>query len=443
MKIFFALLLLALGWLPMRFLQAAELPSIDSFSTDFISVTLKAPYETTIAVYGSYLEPLLYGEAVATLGPLRGTAAGGNSTGVNLNFVVDSSLLTKVRASYPLIITQEGQTILTTSSTITLFHPYGAKYKKSRVKKFLKNIGHKKQLSKQTLGMNVQWALAGNVSFDSQYENKLDISRTVWAREHFSYKLIQGEDRAAWFKRYDQILLNYRDQDIRVVGMLAYGSAENEFSPPSRQEWKNFVRLVVRRYRNYVDVWELWNEPDSPNYMKPNTWKAYQPLLEAGSSMIREYDKDALVLNGAISDITHRQFIKKLYTQGKKYFDELNVHLYYCEEYRDDGNSLTRLQDDWENLRALVKEYRKNDKIWITELGCSTGQNNISDELVLEYTKRASKLLRSYSYTRPILFYTFRDRPLSDAYEAAFGFLKESFDYKPIWRWYKLLPNLL
>jgi hypothetical protein len=420
---------------------AETLPVVTSLSTDFIAVTQTASYQTTVAVYGENLGYLLDDTVTVQLGPLTASSVSGNSTGMNLTFMVDSTLIADSRADYPLEILQQGVVIVTSTAVITVYNPYVLSYETNQPKRYLNAIDRPHQRTKETIGLNVHWTLGSDASVDDRYEQRLTSSHTIWAREHFSYKLVMGDDAAAWLKRYDQMMLRYQASDMRVVGMLAYGDTGDEFAAPSTSEWKHFVRLVVKRYRNDVDVWEIWNEPDSTTYLQPNNWKTYRPLLKTGSAMIREYDPDAIVLNGAIADIADHSFTKKLYDNGARYFDELNVHLYYCDEYRDDNKSLQRLQEDWESFRKMVSRQRANEPMWITELGCSTGLDGVTKKFVKQYFRVATKLLLSYNQVRPILLYTFRDRPYLEVYEAEFGLLTDDLTNKPAWRWYKLLPS--
>lgn len=424
-----------------RVLAAETLPTLSSFSTEFISVASETPYQATLAVYGENLGYLLDDTVTIELGPLVASSVSGNSTGMNVTFTIDSANITVAEANYPLVISNNGVAVVTSTATIKLYSPYALGYETTSPRQYLNNIDRSHKRTKQTIGLNVHWTLGGDSSLDDMYAARLNDSKTVWAREHFSYKLIMGEDAAAWLKRYDQIMLRYQDNGVRVVGMLAYGAAADEFAAPSTNEWKQFVRTTVKRYRNYVDAWEIWNEPDSATYLQPNTWKTYRPLLKAGSSMIREYDPDAIVLNGAIADIADHSFTNKLYSNGSRYFDELNVHLYYCDEYRDDHKSLARLASDWERYVHLVRRHRPQEPIWITELGCSTGLDGVNKKFVKQYLRSATKLLLHYNIIRPILLYTIRDRMYLEDYEAEFGLLTETGQVKPGWRWYKLLPN--
>src|SRR3989338_7081730 len=312
------------------FPSLASAQVIDSVSTDFLSVATAEPYTATIAVYGSDLDNLLFNPVTVTLGPLTGTVTSGDDTGINLSFTIDSTLITERESSEYLTITLANTPVVNSPTSIEIFNPFVGDYVSQASRQFVEQIDHPHKRNKQNIGLNVHWAQGSDETLDDLYSKRLEDSNTVWVREHISYEQVMGSDSAAWLKRYDEVMLRYRDSNKRVVVMLAYGTGDDEFKEPD--SWKNFVRLVVQRYRNYVDVWEIWNEPDSSTYLKTNNWKTYKPLLKHGSQMIREYDRDAIVLNGAIANINDHAYIRQLYTYGKNYFDELNVHLYYCDE---------------------------------------------------------------------------------------------------------------
>lgn len=408
--------------------------TIASVSTDFVSVAVAEPYTTTIAITGTDLDELLFNPVDVVLGPLTGAVVSGNDTAVNLSFTLDSSLLTEREASYPMVISADGSVVVT-SADITVFNPFVGDYVEQHSQQFLNNIDHPHKRNKQTIGLNVHQTLGSDADHDALYVQRLADSNTVWVREHISYEEVMGSDSAAWLKRYDQTMLQYRDNGQRVVVMLAYGTGDDVYQEPD--SWKQFVRLMVKRYRNYVDVWEIWNEPDSDDYLSPHSnWRSYRHILKTGSEMVRQYDPDAIVLNGAISDITNTEFITQLYKHGKRYFDDLNVHLYYC--LQSDA-----LSPDLEQLQKVIAKYRQNEQIWVTEFGCSTGSAGVTNKEVRRYTKQVTNELLAFNSVGPILLYTMRDRTYltDDPYEAYFGLMDEELVPKLVWRWYKLLPN--
>ncbi len=415
------------------FAQTVTLPVITGVSTDFISVATEAPYTSTIAVTGTDLDYLLFNPVTITIGPITAMPVGGNDSSIALSFTIDSSLLTERESSFPIVVSQNGET-LTQSANLIIFNPFVGEYIPNKPKQFLNSITNLTHATKQTVGLNVHWAQGGNTEDDALYQKRLEDSDTIWVREQFSADLLMGGQSAAWLKRYDQTMLRYRDLGVHVVGMLAYGDTNTA-------EWAAYIDLVTKRYGSYVDAWEIWNEPDSDTYLQPSNWRTYKPLLFTASPIIRANDPDALVLNGAVADITDTEFIDKLYKYGHKYFDELNIHFYYCEEFKEDHKELTRLQDDFSRVQKIVKRYEKKEPIWVTESGCSTGREGISERLVDRYLRKSTNWLLTQPNIRPLFLYTFRDRNLADAYEAEFGLMDINFKPKLSWRWYKVLPG--
>ncbi|EKD78224.1 MAG: carbohydrate-binding family 9 [uncultured bacterium] len=417
------------------FPSLASAQVIDSVSTDFLSVATAEPYTATIAVYGSDLDNLLFNPVTVTLGPLTGTVTSGDDTGINLSFTIDSTLITERESNEYLTITLANTPVVNSPTSIEIFNPFVGDYVSQASRQFVEQIDHPHKRNKQNIGLNVHWAQGSDETLDDLYSKRLEDSNTVWVREHISYEQVMGSDSAAWLKRYDEVMLRYRDSNKRVVVMLAYGTGDDEFKEPD--SWKNFVRLVVKRYRNYVDVWEIWNEPDSDNYLSPQSnWRTYRHILKVGSQMVRQYDTDAIVLNGAVSDLSNLEFTKQLYQHGKRYFDDFNVHLYYCTKSDE-------LTNDFEQLQQVIAKYRKGERIWITEFGCSTGTTGLNNKDVKKYIKQTTKTLLSYDNVGPILLYTMRDRTYltDDPYEAYFGLMDENLSPKPVWRWYKLLSQ--
>lgn len=291
--------------------------------------------------------------------------------------------------------------------------------------------------SKDQLGLNVHWTLGG-FDYDDIYESRLDQSNTRWVREHFYNEVLSSERPDAWLKRYDRILNRYHRNGIKVIGMLAYGKDHGDFYAPNEDNWQTFVNLVVSRYKDKVDVWEVWNEPDSPDYLVPNNPEAYQPILTVAYDAIKAQDPDAIVLGGALSE-PNKYFAEYMFQNYNGKFDALSVHGYYCRRYLADGN-LDQLENDFNELRQVVQQYRGDQRIWITEFGCSTGGTGISESLQAVYLQQASKLLIDSGFVEHILLYTIRNRDINNVYENEFGLMDINLKPRPAWNWYLNVP---
>ncbi len=417
---------------------AGGLPTITAASTDFVAMTSKLSFDKTIALYGENLDYILFNDVQVRLGPEVATTVSGNATGVNVTFSLTPAEFTHDTDYY--IELWEGDARITRfEQPVRVSNPLFYSPAPRKTRKFINNTKNKK-VTKRTVGLNVHWALGAAEDEDELFEQKIDNSKTKWVREHISYADVMGENGRGWLERYDEVMLRYKEKNIRVVAMLAYGSGDDVFVPPSKKEWARFVRKVSKRYAPYVDAWEVWNEPDSPSFMKPNTVAAVKQLMKSAYGLLKYYDPTSVVLNGPIGDISNTKFVRNMYKKAGQYFDELSIHLYYCDEYVHNGNN-GKLFQDLDALYKAIPRARRDQKIWITELGCSNGTAGVDDALQKRYLKKTVRRLVKTGRFRTILLYTIRNRPYLGAYEANFGLMNDEGVNKPAWGWYRRIPR--
>ncbi|MFH2105323.1 MAG: glycosyl hydrolase [Parcubacteria group bacterium] len=288
--------------------------------------------------------------------------------------------------------------------------------------------------TKERVGLNVHWTLGG-FNKDELYGQRLSESRTKWAREHF-YTEVFYSDNTSWGDRYEDILKEYKARDIKVVGMLAYGPEEGNYASPDLERWEMFIDYMVRRYKRYVSVWEIWNEPDSPDYLQPNTVANYLPILDTAYDKIKSIDSHATVLAAGLAS-PNATFAEGIYS-GTDKFDALSFHAYYCGWALDDG-SHDRLINDLNSLKAVVDKYKGN-RTWVTETGCSTGARGVTESYQAQYLEEAIPIMLDTGFIERILVYNIRNYDYEDQYEANFGLVDEDLNPRPAWNWYKNMP---
>jgi len=293
------------------------------------------------------------------------------------------------------------------------------------------------ELSKDTVGLNTHLALTSSTGYDGRMIDKLEESGTKWAREWFDTSKDPSSEESSWRDRYENVRDYYYSRNINIVATLAY-NFDGAASQPDLDRWSEYVTNVVTLYKDYIKVWEVWNEPDLEKFLSPNTVENYIPILRTAYQAIKAADSNALVLNAPTS-WPNATFIEKLYQQGSAYFDELALHVYYCDQYKTNGNN-RQLQVDFAKVMAVVNKYRSSDRIWITELGCST-YDNYSEDFQREYLSVTVPYLLSTNYVEKILLFNIIDRNAGDPYENNFGLLHTDFSSKPAWDWYLTLSG--
>ncbi|MEA2482266.1 MAG: polysaccharide biosynthesis protein PslG [Thermoleophilaceae bacterium] len=163
-------------------------------------------------------------------------------------------------------------------------------------------------------------------------------------------------------------------------------SASHAMYPPrSNAAYAEFVAAAVRRYgpegsfwRRHpslpfipVRSWQVWNEPNIPNFWRSGVdARAYVALLRAGSSAIRAVDPSAEVVAAGLPNsnlgVPFLTYLDRMYRSGARgLFDTLAIH-----PYSHDVPGLLALA---ESARALMNRWHDRSRLWITEFGWSTG----------------------------------------------------------------------
>ncbi|HBY73688.1 MAG TPA: hypothetical protein DEG44_03290 [Candidatus Kerfeldbacteria bacterium] len=415
-------------------------PVIDSLSQTFVSLTSKTPFQKTITLNGTGLEWLVNNgstKGVASLGKAKSVAVEGDSDSADVTFLLNSNNFRKNKRYYRIRIYRDNQ-VIATSPRIQVFNPYRLKKKSRDTLEYLNNTDNT-TASKRTVGLNVQLGLGADTEEKiALYKEKLKESNTVWVREHISYENIMGPNSRLWLEKYDEVMTYYNNKNMRVVAMLAYGADGSENTAPPIDDWEIFVRKVATRYRNYVDAWEIWNEPDLAEFLTPNNADTLAPLLKTAYPIIKAQAPDSIVLNGPIGNIRTTTFVQDLYEKAGDYFDELSVHAYYCDEYMNSGD-MNELIDDLTAIAAARPTKYRDGKIWLTEVGCSMGTSGVDETVQLNYNKNSTTALLATGRVRLVQLYTIINRPEQDNYEKNFGMLYEDGTEKSAWQWYENL----
>lgn len=84
-------------------------------------------------------------------------------------------------------------------------------------------------------------------------------------------------------------------------------------APPVTEKYAAFAQALVRRYKQSVHYWEIWNEPDLTSWR--GAADQYAALLNASVKAIHQADPSSAVMNGGISEVNFRpgfvdQFLK-------------------------------------------------------------------------------------------------------------------------------------
>ena len=162
-------------------------------------------------------------------------------------------------------------------------------------------------------------AKAGNIGVSVDFmafapedvERLLDSAKASGAsllKFRFDWGTLESQKGAAFnWPVYDRIVKAARERGFVIVGVLGdtapwasvniTGDARVKRLSPPRPEtypsWSNYVSRVVGRYKNDVQAWQIWENPDAANfYSVPRT---YRRLASVALDAARKADKTAIV----------------------------------------------------------------------------------------------------------------------------------------------------
>jgi hypothetical protein len=186
------------------------------------------------------------------------------------------------------------------------------------------------------------------------------------------------------FEEADAALLNARTYGFKVLGILDSWTMNNQ-TVFSLDEWESNVTYYVPKYADYVDAWEIWNEPASTK----EGWTLldarlpeemglivdfYYSMVQVASQIIRQYDPDAkIVLFGGLTLFSggdpnleyDKEFAARLAAKGiEQYGDAFSVHAY---PWTND-TSLWNCHA-YDDALAYYQELFPSLEVWVTETG--------------------------------------------------------------------------
>lgn len=200
---------------------------------------------------------------------------------------------------------------------------------------------------------------------------------------------------------------------------------ERAFTAEEMTDWENFVRDEVRKNKNIIYYWEIWNEPAMTELRyRYGTPAEYLSLLERTHKIIREENPAAKII--VTADYTDREaenFTNELLSLGgADYFDYLSFHPYNAIF----PGARYDLAQTIEREKKLAEKYHKS--LWISEIGYPDSDSNEKSQAEL-----ADTLFRAASMNRfPIIWFHWSDRrTFAVDGKSGWGLVRTDNSFKP------------
>ena len=283
--------------------------------------------------------------------------------------------------------------------------------------------------------------------------NAIKASSAEWVSFDFDWSTVQaaGPTSYSWAP-LDKAVNAANARGLKVLAIPDYTPSwaraprtDNKYPPTNNGDYVNFVAAAVTRYAPQgVHTWAIWNEPNNPDFWKPNPdVAAYSQLLKATYPTIKTLDRSAVVLTGgtapASGSLSPASWLSGLYAHGAKdSFDAISHHPYAGLPY---GPATVApwnpFQQTLELHHLMVANADGAKKIWGTEAGAYTGEaigavdRTTQAQFITDYLRLWS---RWSSFTGPLFIYELRDAGTNRANrEDNWGLLTTNGTAKPAW----------
>ena len=304
------------------------------------------------------------------------------------------------------------------------------------------------------VGMNVH-ALWSDAPVLGVVESSLADAHVGWLRIDVGWQSLQDTSRSAWsayhLAELDAVVNGARAHGQHLLLTVwgtprwANGGMAKIVPPTAASDYANAMGVLANRYRGRVEAWEIWNEPNHPNYFAGHDPVAYAALVKAAYPAVKAADPSALVVAGSTS-YNDVGWLGQAYAAGMGgHFDVLSTHAYQgladAPPEAPAAGSIYRFTNlsAVHDLMAAHGDAAKN--IWVTEFGWSAHANQgseanwergVTPQQQADYLVRAIELARvAYPYVDHLFWYNARDRSDTDLHSNSYGVMRSDLSPKP------------
>ena len=249
-----------------------------------------------------------------------------------------------------------------------------------------------------------------------------------WSRVPFIWSEIEpANDHFEWDK-YDENVRLADKYDIELAPtfmwenpipawagtpQVAVGNGldnKRNLPPADLEDWRDYVRQVVTRYRDSVHWWIPWNEPNLAKYLGPERDPAkYVELLQACAQSIREADPGARICGMNLSLVDLKYYEEAFKLGALECCDAVGCHPYRMGVDPDESsvglnwliglNERRTWLEELQELRALVDRYGNGRRIgiWLDEMGQPTEEDFVIPNVAATEETAGIYLARMYA----------------------------------------------
>ncbi|MDR2133902.1 MAG: hypothetical protein LBP27_02250 [Treponema sp.] len=203
----------------------------------------------------------------------------------------------------------------------------------------------------------------------------LDEMGVEWMLKDFSWSSIQPKPDEWNLDAYKTYADNARAKGKKILAILDYDTSWVHGLKPARDgpyiaedeipAFCEYVKRTVEHYKDRVDAWCIWNEPNLNPRFWTGTKEEFFALSRAAAEAIREVDPQAVIVGGAFNTLVNKEWIQGMFVSGAmERVDFIAFHPYFL--------GARGVEAVYKSFRDSVAPYGFAGKIWVTEVGYPT-----------------------------------------------------------------------
>jgi polysaccharide biosynthesis protein PslG len=260
----------------------------------------------------------------------------------------------------------------------------------------------------------------------------------AWIRVDFNWVTMEPARGVYDWSLTDIVVTEAWARGLNIYATLAYsppwangGQAPN--TPPlNSDDWYNFVYETVSRYREQVQHWGMWNEPNFKEFWSGSLTQYLQMILEVGARAVRDA-QGGLVLGPELGmGDDWWGWFSQILAQKSGDLDIVTIH-----SYEDSGHDvLGRVGGPvppWERptVRDVMRATGTTGKpLWLTETGWNTAE--VSEDQQASSVDQVLEGFQSAGIAKVFVY-----QLVDDPYPEWYGILRQDLSPKPAYGVYQ------
>lgn len=313
-------------------------------------------------------------------------------------------------------------------------------------------------VSRVPIGMTVHVRDADTANLKRQFDLMAEM-KVTWVRVDINWSSIEEEQSQLNWDYPDAVFEQAGAHGMKVMAVLAFSpgwanasttipwAPTSHARPDDPASFANFAHVAAQRYAaKGVGAWEIWNEPNTRKFWRPNADAGqYGDLFRAATDAIRKVDSRATVLIGGLAPlpdeagagIAPTEYLEQLYASGTAQLaDGVAVHPYTFPDLPlDSHRQPVGAFGDLPALHAVMERHGDGrKKVWVTEFGAptGTGPTAVSEKDQTLTLVQARQQVARWEWAGPLLYYELVDGGTDPSdVEKNFGVLREDLSPKP------------